>query len=120
MVDKEDIKDHETEDLDQKEEDQDQEDRQELGVEVDYQDILGLLQLLTMITLLPLGLVQEVVILLPTVLALTMVLPVVLTQATLLPLELPLGTQHLQEQAQATLLLGRPLQGYSLQGIGVG
>jgi len=73
-----------------------------------------------MITLLLLGLAQEVVILLLAVLVLTMVLPAVLTLGTLLPLELALDTQHLQEQVQATLLLTRPLQGCSLPGTGVG
>merc|ERR1719427_893141 len=110
MGDKEYIKDQEEEGQDQGEEDRDQKDHP--GMVVDHQDILPLLRLSTMITLLPPGLVQEVVILLPAVLALTMVLPVVLTPGTLLPLVLALGTHHLQEQLQGTLLQTRPLQGY--------
>merc|ERR1719320_1441294 len=109
-VDKEDIK-------DQEEEDQDQVDPP--GIGMDHQDILELLQLLTMITLLHLGLVQEAVILLLAVLDQAMVLPVVLILGTLLPLELALGMEHLQEQGQGTLLLTRPLQGYSLPDTGV-
>ena len=112
-VDKEDIKDQEAEDLDQG-------DPQGIGMDhQDHQDILELLHLLTMITRPLLGLVQEVVILLLAVLDQTMVLPVVLILGTLLPLELALGMEHLQEQGQGTLLLTRPLQGYSLPGIGV-
>merc|ERR1719206_45042 len=115
-VDKEDIKDQEAE-----AEDLDQGDPQGIGMDhQDHQDILELLHLLTMITRPLLGLVQEAVILLLAVLNQAMVLPVVLILGTLLPLELALGMEHLQEQGQGTLLLTRPLQGYSLPGIGVG
>merc|ERR1719320_1215621 len=100
-VDKEDIK--------------DQDEVDPPGIGMDHQDILELLQLLTMITLLHLGLVQEAVILLPAVLDQTMVLPVGLILGTLLPLILALGMEHLQD----ILLLTRPLQGYSLPGIEV-